>query len=79
VRYRLRERLVELNYTSDIEIPPKIWNAKKQNVNNTNQVDSESKTGLDKLISDRKTLILTIYSTSQKEEIESEWLSIEIE
>ena len=79
MRYRLRERLVELNYTSDIEIPPKIWNAKKQNVNNTNQVDSESKTGLDKLISDRKTLILTIYSTSQKEEIESEWLSIEIE
>jgi hypothetical protein len=79
VRYRLRERLVELNYVSDIEIPPKIWNAIKQNVNSTKQVDSESKTGLDRLISDRKTLILTIYSTSQKEEIESEWLSIEIE
>jgi len=35
VRYRLREKLVVLNYTSDIEIPPKIWDAKKQNIKNT--------------------------------------------
>lgn len=79
VRYRLREKSVILNYTSDIEIPPKIWDAKKQNIKNTNQVDSEDKIRLEKLISDRKTLILSIYSISQKEEIDSEWLRIEIE
>jgi late competence protein required for DNA uptake (superfamily II DNA/RNA helicase) len=60
VRYRLREKLVVLNYTSDIEIPPKIWDAKKQNIKNTNLVDSEDKIRLEKLISDRKTLILSI-------------------
>ena len=79
VRYRLREKLVVLNYTSDIEIPPKIWDAKKQIIKNTNQVDSEDKIRLEKVISDRKTLILSIYSTSQKEEIDSEWLRFEIE
>jgi hypothetical protein len=79
MRFRLRDKSVILNYTSEIEIPPKIWEAKKQNIKDSNQLDFEDEIRIEKLISDRKTLILSIFSTSHKDEIDSEWLCGEIE
>ncbi|MEI7502000.1 MAG: hypothetical protein WCJ61_01835, partial [Paludibacter sp.] len=79
LRFRLRDKSLVLNYTSDIEISPKIWDANKQKIKNTKQVDANEKIMLEKKINDRKNLLLSIYQDSNEDDLDSDGFNKKIE
>jgi integrase len=73
VKFQLRDKNVSLNYTSEIEIAPKLWDPKKQGHRTVSSVSDQVKFDFNKQILNRKKLILDLYkSLENKESISSE-------
>jgi len=80
VRFRLSDgRVGQFFHTSEITIDPKIWDAKTEGINPKVPYDKDKRNAFNKLISDRKRLILNIFSEStQSEKLEAKWLDKKI-
>ncbi|MDH6356252.1 site-specific integrase [Parabacteroides sp. PF5-9] len=81
VRFRLRDgRERQLFHTSDIELLPSVWDNTKQQIKAKVVFDEKERLRINKEISDRKNLILELYTgTPNKEITTSEWLDNEID
>lgn len=76
VRFRLRDgRDVQLFHVSDIEVDPKLWDAKEQQIKARVVCPIDIRRNMAKAISTRKDIILNLYSKySAQEKPTSQWL-----
>lgn len=77
VRFRLSDGKTQLYHKSKLEIDPKVWDPKKQEIKAKVIYDSNERTIFNNAVSDRKKLIRSIYDNSH--ELTSEQLDFKID
>ncbi len=82
VRFRLRDgRNVQLLYSSNIEVQPEQWDAKREEIKAKVVMNPAEKAHINKAVLELKSLISDIYhgATIAKEQLTSQWLKEEID
>lgn len=81
IRFRLSAgRGVQLFHSSEIEVPPAVWDDVRQEIKAKVIFDSAKRIEINRRVSDRKNLILEIYdAATNKDGLTSEWLDEQID